>query len=257
MFIQSSSLKRQVQVDFYMPEAVAAPVEAHLLLFNDGQELCKMDFGSIMGGLLASRSIQPLVCIGIHAGQDRMNEYGTMGVSDFAGRGAKADSYVRFIMEELLPAIYAQCDGYIFKSVSIAGFSLGALSAMDIGWKYSQTFSRLGLFSGSFWWRAKDKEDPAFNERRDRIMQRKVAEGNYQPGLRFFFECGTDDEAEDRNGNGIIDSIDDTMALMDELVKKGYDRERDIRYVEVPGGRHEVGTWARVMPEFLIWGWGK
>ena len=28
--------------------------------------------------------------------------------------------------------------------------------------------------------------------------------------MKFFFECGTEDETEDRNGNGIIDSIDDT-----------------------------------------------
>ncbi len=42
-------------------------------------------------------------------------------------------------------------------------------------------------------------------------------------GMKFFFECGTLDEAGDRNNNGIIDSIDDTKDLISALVDKGYD----------------------------------
>lgn len=60
----------------------------------------------------------------------------------------------------------------------------------------------------------------------------------------------------DRNHNGIIDSIDDTMGLIDELVKKGYDREKDISYMELKEGRHDIDTWAKAMPAFLKWGWG-
>jgi enterochelin esterase-like enzyme len=126
---------------------------------------------------------------------------------------------------------------------------------MDIVWDHPQEFAKAGCFSGSFWWRTRDKGDPAYDESVDRIMHRRVAGGGYYPWLRFFFECGTEDESEDRNGNGVIDSIDDTMDLIGELVEKGYDRERDITYREITGGRHEVGTWARVMPEFLLWGW--
>ena len=144
-----------------------------------------------------------------------------------------------------------------FREKAFAGFSLGALSALDIVWEHAQEFSRVGLFSGSFWWRTKDKTDPAYNEMTDRIMQRKVREGDYAPWLQFFFECGTEDEMEDRNQNGIIDSIDDTQDLIQELVIKGYDREKDIRYLQIDGGRHEVNTWARAMPEFLLWGWGR
>jgi hypothetical protein len=55
----------------------------------------------------------------------------------------------------------------------------------------------------------------------------------------------------------VIDSIDDTQDLIAELLRKGYEKGRDIRYLEIAGGRHEVGTWAAAMPEFLSWGWGK
>jgi enterochelin esterase-like enzyme len=59
----------------------------------------------------------------------------------------------------------------------------------------------------------------------------------------------------DRNNNGIIDSIDDTLGLIGELEQKGYKRGTDIEYLELPDGRHDVPTWARAFPDFLKWGW--
>ena len=64
------------------------------------------------------------------------------------------------------------------------------------------------------------------------------------------------DETADRNNNGIIDSIDDTLALIEELKKKGYE-EKDIFYLELKDGKHDVTTWGRAFPEFLKWGWGR
>ncbi len=64
------------------------------------------------------------------------------------------------------------------------------------------------------------------------------------------------DETEDRNNNGIIDSIDDTLGLIEELKNKGYKLPDDIQYLELKEGRHDVKTWAKAMPAFLQWGWG-
>jgi hypothetical protein len=64
------------------------------------------------------------------------------------------------------------------------------------------------------------------------------------------------DETMDRNNNGIIDSIDDTLDLIKELERKGY-RKEDITYLEFANGKHDIPTWAKAMPEFLKWGWGK
>jgi hypothetical protein len=68
---------------------------------------------------------------------------------------------------------------------------------------------------------------------------------------------GTLDETADRNNNGIIDAIDDTQSFIGELTKKGYQEQRDIRYLELKDGRHDVPTWARAFPAFLVWAWGK
>ncbi|MEJ7675547.1 MAG: hypothetical protein WKF59_23290 [Chitinophagaceae bacterium] len=43
---------------------------------------------------------------------------------------------------------------------------------------------------------------------------------------------------------------------MDELVLKGYDRDTDIKYLELEDGRHDIATWAKAFPVFLKWGWG-
>lgn len=256
--IRSGFLERAVQVDCYLPGGMPPDFSTvSLLLFNDGQDLDPMGFGGLLGDLWDRGRLQPLVCIGIHAGVDRKLEYGTAGRPDYQGWGARADAYTRFIFEELLPAIRERYRAPSFREKAFAGFSLGALSAMDIVWHHPGEFARAGLFSGSFWWRTRSKDDTAFNEATDRIMHAAVRRGGYYPWLKFFFECGTEDETEDRNHNGVIDSIDDVQDLIGELAAKGYDPRRDIRYLEMPGGKHDVETWARAMPEFLMWGWGK
>jgi hypothetical protein len=71
--------------------------------------------------------------------------------------------------------------------------------------------------------------------------------------MRFYFECGSEDEIEDRNGNGVIDSIDDTLDLMETLANKGYDRGNEMYYHEILGGKHDIATWAIAFPVFLTW----
>ncbi len=88
-------------------------------------------------------------------------------------------------------------------------------------------------------------------------MHAEVRRGIYKPGMRFWFEAGTHDELSDRNRNGVIDAIDDTLDLIVELVHKGYRPFHDIEYVEVEGGEHNQRTWAKAMPEFLKWAFGK
>ncbi|MEJ0055425.1 MAG: GNAT family N-acetyltransferase, partial [Bacteroidota bacterium] len=69
--------------------------------------------------------------------------------------------------------------------------------------------------------------------------------------MKFWFQTGTQDENNDRNNNGVIDSIDDTMDLITELTRKGYRPFHDIQYLEIKDGRHNQETWAQAMPHFL------
>jgi enterochelin esterase-like enzyme len=252
--LTSLYLKRDVLVDCYYSQDYFSHPVISLLLVNDGQDLRKMAFENILDTVYTSGKIEPVFCVGIHCSADRKNEYGTANILDYKGRGAKAALYTKFIMEELIPFIREKYAIISFKEKSFAGFSLGGLCALDIVWNNANEFFKVGVFSGSLWWRDKDQEDADFDEDKDRIMQRQVREGNYYPWLKFFFEVGTQDEMADRNNNGVIDSIDDAVSLLEELRKKGY-KENDIEYLEIKDGKHDVPTWAKAFPFFLEWGW--
>jgi len=255
--LTSIHLARDVKIDCYLPNFNLTLKPISLLLINDGQDLRTMKFEEILDRQYRSGAIQPILCVGIHCSADRKNEYGTAKVLDYKGRGAKAARYQRFILEELLPFIRKQYAITSFSQKAYAGFSLGGLSALDIVWNNPDEFSLAAVFSGSLWWRDKDQDDADFNEDTDRIMHRQVREGKYHPWVKFFFQVGTLDETADRNNNGIIDAIDDTQSFISELTKKGYQEQRDIRYLELKDGRHDVPTWARAFPAFLVWAWGK
>lgn len=252
--IRSARLQREVEVDFYFPEMQHGFSQPSLLLINDGQDLPKFHFDTMLKALYNEGQIHPLFCVGIHCSADRKMEYGTAKLKDYKGRGARAGLHQQFILYELLPHIKKKYYPH-FKEMGYAGFSLGGLSAFDTVWHYPEIFSKTGVFSGSLWWRLKDLHH-GYNEESDRIIHKLVREGNYKPGLKFYFTTGSLDEKMDRNKNGIIDSIDDTLGLIYELEKKGYQNATDIHYINYEHGRHDVKTWGRAMPDFLKWGWG-
>jgi enterochelin esterase-like enzyme len=255
--VSSFFLKREVKVDFYYPPKTVNASNLSLLLINDGQDLVTMGFEEILDELYINQSINNLFCVGIHCSKDRKNEYGTAKYLDYKGRGARAALYNHFILEELMPYIRRTLFIYSFKEKCFAGFSLGGLCALDMVWNHPLEFNKVGVFSGSLWWRDKDQDDEDFDEDINRIMHRQVKKDtNFYPWLKFFFEVGTLDEVADRNNNGIIDSIDDTLSFIDILVDKGYNRKTSIKYLELAKGRHDVPTWAKAFPDFLKWGWG-
>lgn len=250
-------LQREVTVEFYYAfDAGDRPEDIGLLLINDGQNMKELGLAKILAEVQASGQLSPLLCVAIHCGEDRKNEYGTASVKDYMGRGAKAGLYTQFVLKQLLPFIHQQSGIRNFKEKAFLGFSLGGLSALDIVWNHPGEFSTAAVFSGSLWWRTKGL-DNGYVEETDRIMHALIRQGSFNSRLKFFFEAGTMDETEDRNNNGIIDSIDDTLDLINELVKKGYKKETDIFYLELQNGRHDIATWAKAMPVFLTWAWGK
>ncbi len=252
--IASQYLERDVLIDVYIPANAIWPERTALLLINDGQDLHKMPFEEILDELTSNGEIEPLICVGIHCGPERKREYGTAYSADFKGRGDKAGMYTKFVFDELLPFIRKKYNIPSFKEKSFAGFSLGALSALDIVWNHASEFSRVGVFSGSLWWRRKGYDD-GYDDENDRLMHLQVRMGTFYPWLKFFLQCGLMDEKEDRNKNGVIDSIDDALDLVVELKAKGYTDEH-IHYTELENGKHDVSTWAKALPEFLRWGWG-
>lgn len=250
--LRSRWLKREVKVRILLPPGYHDSKRAYpLLCLNDGQDLEALDFMGTIETLYSNGQVAPLIVVAIHAA-DRMQEYGTAGRADYKKRGRKAGAYTRFLLRELLPMLEKR---YRLlgqpQDHAIAGFSLGGLSAFDIGWHHPEVFGKVGVFSGSLWWRSAKFKEEAPDA--DRIVQTYVDRSAKKPPLKVWLQAGTADEQADRNNNGIIDAIDDTLDLIKALEALGFKEGEDIRYVEVKGGEHNPKTWGQIMPNFLQW----
>lgn len=250
----STHLNRAVNIDIYQSNQNNACPTA-VLLINDGQDLEQMDLTSILDAFVKKHAGLNLFCVGVHASVYRKQEYGTARVKDYLGRGELSADYQQCIIQELIPYLNTTLAAGKQLRFGFLGFSLGGLSALDTVWNHPSQFEFAGVFSGALWWRDKDQHEADFDEQKHRIMHRLITEGTYQPHLRFFFEAGRLDEKADRNGNGIIDVIDDTLDLIALLKIKGYS-DSDIEYLELPEGKHDLQTWEKTIPKFLDWAYG-
>jgi enterochelin esterase family protein len=253
--IKSEVLKRDVTCTLLIPDENEVTEPLNLLIMNDGQEAGSLGLKDTLEDLMSANRIKPVFTVAIHAGEERLQEYGTAGKPDFKKRGSKAALYTQFIKTELLPAITKLTGIDKFNATAYAGFSLGGLSALDIAWNNPDLFDKAGVFSGSFWWRSKDLVN-GYTEA-DRIMHGIIRETAVKPDIKIWLQTGTKDETSDRNQNGIIDSIDDAIDLIKELENKGFTRPADVQYLEMVGGSHNTETWAKAMPKFLIWAFGR
>lgn len=252
--LSSVLLNREVTVTIVPPMHFNANETYPLVLFNDGQDFGTLQMAGTAAALEAAGKIAPCVIVGIHTNDARIHEYGTAHKPDYAGRGSKAELTTSFVLEELLPHL-AHHYNIITTGITYAGCSLGGLMALDAVWNHPEVFSKAGVFSGSLWWREKALAE-GYTES-DRIMHRQIRNTERCAPLSFWFQCGTWDEYDDRDGDGVIDSIQDTLECIAELERKGYAWGRDIQYVEVKEGMHNPETWAKVLPDFLEWASGR
>ena len=254
---RSVHLARKVELDVFLPPNYFTEKENYpVLYFNDGQDMGAIKLEQTLEELYFQNRIKKIIVVAVHCGNARLQEYGTVSSPDFAKRGSQAGKYSDFVTKELIPYINSRYNTLTEpENTAFAGFSLGGLSALDISWANSELFSNVGVFSGSLWWRKKAL-DKGYTDA-DRIMHSIIRESNKRKGMKFWLQTGTQDEAKDRNKNGVIDSIDDTLDLIKELKAKGYAMEQSIRYLEITGGKHNQETWAAALPDFLEWTFGK
>jgi enterochelin esterase family protein len=223
-----------------------------LLLALDGQTMSQWRLAETLGELVRTQQIEPVVVAAVPASPERIDEYGTAGSLDHAGRGRRAKAFQELLAGVVLPTVRERYHvAGTPAHTGIFGASMGGLCAFDTVWRRPRIFGLAGIFSGSLWWRADDAGVAA--RQASRIVHRTVRETAARPALRLWFQAGTRDETEDRDGNGVIDAIQDTTELIDELAAKGFRSGADMVYVQVEGGEHNESTWAQILPEFLRW----
>ncbi|TDB67144.1 esterase family protein [Arundinibacter roseus] len=222
-----------------------------VILVFDGQDFPALHASQATHSL-ASRLSKNCLLVGIHANENRIYEYGVAAQADYANRGDRASQTTQFVLNELI--VYLKSKFPLSSNRadwSIGGFSLSGLMALDIAWNHPDYFSKAGVFSGSFWWRQKALDHGY--EDSDRIMHALIRSTKQIPDSSFWFQVGTQDEEDDRDGDGVIDSIADTLDLIAEIERKGYQWGKNVQYLEVKNGVHAPSTWATVFPDFLHW----
>ncbi|MGB4873574.1 MAG: alpha/beta hydrolase-fold protein [Candidatus Promineifilaceae bacterium] len=223
-----------------------------VLYLNDGQDVEQLRLRETLARLMAHGRIQPLIVVAIPTTADRLQEYGTAVAANAQGLGSLAAQYNRFVVEEVRLWVNREFRTETSAAkTAVLGASLGGLSAFDLAWNHPDVFGAVGVFSGSFWWRAGEAETAVPAGRR--IAHSLVRQGRHHPGFRAWLQAGTRDERSDRDNNGVIDAIQDTLELMDDLRALGVANGRDLVYVEVVNGRHDYATWSQVLPDFLLW----
>lgn len=247
--VSSCFLNRIVKGRFVYAEAKNE--EYSVIWLNDGQDLDALNLRVTLENWYKQPQSKPLLLVAIEAGE-RLNEFGVMQQSDYAGRGKNAAAYANFLIHELRPVVESSfLLAHNPAEHLLVGFSLSGLSAFDIAWHNAGLFGRVGVFSAAFWWRSKALDD-GYTEA-DRIVLQMLNKSKRKPALCFWFQAGTADEINDRNQNGIIDSIDDTLDVINCLKQKGYNENSDIVFHLVEGGRHSQASWAEHIPKLLAW----
>lgn len=254
-----------------------------VLYLNDGQDAEAVALQATLDDMIGRGEIRPAIAVAIDMPAARMAAYGfsdrsrqrsLVATTRHGDVGAQAHAYSEWLATGLLPAIDARYRTRARAGArTIVGWSLGAASALNLAWQYPEVFANVGALSPSLW--LSTQRGSVADIEVGRIAQRIVASGQYHPGSRLFFGVGDAEETDDRDGDGVIDVLDDARDLIDgwRLAGEPEPRAKGLRQLGhsvnldhaakgtradaslfvLAGGRHEQASWARMLPVFLRW----
>lgn len=223
-----------------------------VLYLHDGNNL--FDAATAFGGrewqvdetvdrLVREGKLAECLVVGVYNTPDRIWEYTP---TDGTHQGGGADAYLRFLVEELKPAIDRRYRTLADRDHTVlGGSSLGGLVSLHAALKRPQAFGRILAMSPSLWW------DGCELAGRVKGLAKPFA------GTRFWFDTGTA-EGDPVEGCGETDAVLNARAFDRLLRAKGLVDGRDYVYVEDPGAGHNEPAWARRLPAALEWlclGW--
>lgn len=279
----------QIKLTVYLPpgyaNSAAASTRYAVLYVNDGQDMDAVGLRETLASLYAQHAIQPVIVVAIDMLADRASGYGlsdrktrhsVVGDSRIGPIGSRAYEYSEWVATQLVPYIDAHYrTEATARGRTILGWSLGGLNAFNLGWDYPELFGQVGAFSPSFWLAADRSSAQAVEN--TRLAQAMVNEAARKKPLRFWFSVGGKEETNDRNHNGVIDTVEDVQDLMNGfraddgthrrgLRDLGYridadylhhpSRRADVAFYLLPEGEHNQASWKRVLPAFLAWAYG-
>ena len=238
---RSRFLRNQRDLIVYLPPGYHQQLQRRfpVLYLHDGQNLFDgatsfipgMDWhvGQTADDLILRGAVQPLIIVGIYnVGKVRIYEYTPTKAPRLGG--GRADSYAKFLMQEVMPFIQQQYRALPDARVTgMGGSSLGGLLSLYLGLKYPQVFGQLAALSPSVWWN-------------QRVIHRFAAAAPVEPRPRIWLDIGTNE------GPRIVRDVEE---FRDVLLHKGWQLGGDLHYQRVEGAGHNEAAWARRVGPFL------
>src|SRR6185295_11493127 len=221
--VHSPELDNRRDVYVYVPAAPARGDTGYPVIYmQDGQNLFDpaLSFAGTWGVdealTWASRRGLDAIVVGIpNTGGARIAEY-----NPFVEAGHR---YLDFVTHTVKPLVDAQFPTLPNRShTGIAGSSMGGLISLYAFFRYSESFGFAAALSPSIWFA-------------DGALLDLVARASRVPG-RLYLDVGM------REGQQTVALA---RRLRDLLLAKGYEGERDFRWVEDKDGVHHESAWGR------------
>ncbi len=219
-----------------------------LLVMHDGQNVFEHPESARWPTWSANHALQrlmdegrvgPWLIVAVDHGLGRFEDYSPWD-EPRAEVKARADQYVRFLVEELLPwarRCYRLREGPQWTAT--AGSSLGGLISLYLGLRRPEVFGRILALSPSVMWGE------------DGIFKRWTAHS--KQWTKLYLDAG-DMEALNRPGFE-MQYGQRVKDFADQLAGLGYAAHELKCWLE-PGGIHSEADWARRLPVALEWGLG-
>ncbi|MGE0002411.1 MAG: alpha/beta hydrolase [Fimbriimonadaceae bacterium] len=177
---------------------------------------------------------EPVIIVAVpNAGASRADEYlptrATLGKSE---TGGKADLYGKFISEELKPLVdkeYRTLPGP--QDTALCGSSFGGIVSLHLALTRPDVFGKAIVMSPSLWWD-------------DKLMIKRVQEREEAARPKLWVDMGHLEEPA---------AIMNARALDKALQGKGWEKGKDLVYIEYLGARHNERAWRERFDLALSW----
>lgn len=229
-----SILNRTRRIWIYLPEGYAASEKRYPVLYmHDGQNLFD-EATSFSGEWEVDKTLDALpdacIVVGIdNGGLKRMNEYNPHTTHQF-GKG-EGKQYLEFIVKALKPYIDKHYRTLRSKrNTFMAGSSMGGLITFYAGIYYPDVFSRMAIFSPSFWAAAQISHE----------IKKYVKPRSHSRHKYYFYAGGSEN----------VSMVSDMLQVA-ELIKVHSGAK--MKVVIRPDGRHNEQAWKEEFPVFYQW----
>lgn len=256
--VPAPAFGQSVLVQVYLPAGYAQDAERRYptLYINDGQDSASVGLADSLQQLAMQGESQAIIAIAIPMLPNRMATYGFANrtrslpaQTRFGPVGLQAHAYSEWLVHTLVPAIDRQFRTQTHaEQRGILGWSLGAASAFSVAWNYPELFGRVGAFSPSFWLSAETGKPQLA------LVKALMADSPIPTCFKIDMAVGSTEETDDRDGDGLIDVIDDAQdVLLAVQEKTSTDPACASRLRIIEGGQHNQSTWKQMLPDFLRW----